>query len=56
MVTDEGPGPQAGGEADTMGHGLMGMRERVAAHAGRLRTGAAPGGGFRVHATLPIER
>ncbi len=55
-VTDEGPGPHARGRTSQAGHGLMGMRERVAAHAGRLQTGAATGGGFRVQATLPIER
>jgi signal transduction histidine kinase len=30
------------------------MRERAAAVGGRLRTGAAPGGGVLVEATLPI--
>ena len=35
------------------GHGLVGMRERVAAHGGTLRTGARPRGGFEVVATVP---
>ncbi|MEU6707772.1 sensor histidine kinase [Streptomyces wuyuanensis] len=36
------------------GHGLLGMRERVAAVGGTLHTGRRPGGGFCVHATLPV--
>jgi signal transduction histidine kinase len=30
------------------------MRERVRIHGGRLRTGPAAGGGFEVHAELPL--
>lgn len=40
--------------AATGGHGLIGMRERVAAYGGRLETGALPGGGFAVRASLPM--
>ncbi|GIF66172.1 two-component sensor histidine kinase [Asanoa ishikariensis] len=53
-VRDDGRGPsrRPGG---TGGHGLIGMRERVAACGGTLRTGAATDGpGFLVHATLPV--
>jgi signal transduction histidine kinase len=32
------------------------MRERVALLGGTLETGRAAGGGFRVAATIPIER
>ena len=35
------------------GHGLIGMRERVGVHGGRLRAGPLPEGGFEVHATFP---
>ncbi|MGW0330541.1 sensor histidine kinase [Streptomyces sp. NPDC003011] len=53
-VLDDGPGqdddPPAGG-----GHGLLGMRERVTALRGTLTTGPRYGGGFRVHAILPVK-
>jgi signal transduction histidine kinase len=37
------------------GHGLVGMRERVSAVGGELHAGPAAGGGFAVHAVLPLE-
>jgi signal transduction histidine kinase len=37
------------------GHGLVGMRERVSAVGGELHAGPAAGGGFAVHAVLPLQ-
>ena len=48
---DGAPGPAAGPAA---GHGLPGMRERVAAYGGELSAGDRPGGGFRVCARFPM--
>jgi signal transduction histidine kinase len=55
-VVDDGrgPGAEATGGGIEGGHGLVGMRERVAVYAGELITGAAPGGGFRVWARFPL--
>jgi signal transduction histidine kinase len=44
------PAPTAAG----VGHGLTGMRERVAMYDGVLEMGATPDGGFRVTARLPV--
>jgi signal transduction histidine kinase len=52
-VIDDGPGPP--NTANGAGHGLIGMRERVALYGGSVRTEPAAGGGFGVHARLPIE-
>jgi signal transduction histidine kinase len=54
LVTDDGVGPSVNGSAD--GHGLIGMRERVALYGGELETTARPGGGFLVRASLPAEQ
>lgn len=53
-IRDNGPGPGPGTESRSSGHGLLGMRERVAAVGGELRVGPAPGGGFLVEARLPL--
>jgi signal transduction histidine kinase len=53
-VTDDGTGiGDSGPNAD--GHGLLGMRERVALFGGTLETGArSDGPGYVVHAVLPL--
>jgi len=43
------------GRADGDGHGLIGMRERVALFGGSLEVGTRPGGGFLVAARLPLD-
>jgi signal transduction histidine kinase len=50
-VADNGtaPGGTAGG-----GYGLAGLRERVALLGGTLEAGPRAGGGFRVHALIPM--
>jgi len=54
-VTDDGTSPVALNDA-AGGHGLVGMRERVALFGGSLRTGARDGvPGYRVEAALPTE-
>jgi signal transduction histidine kinase len=39
--------------SDGQGHGLAGMRERVALHSGTLHSGPRAGGGYEVRARLP---
>jgi signal transduction histidine kinase len=56
VVTDDGRGvtaPTGDGRAE-VGHGLIGMRERVQVFGGDLEVGPRPGGGFRVAARLPL--
>ncbi|SEN70933.1 Signal transduction histidine kinase [Actinacidiphila rubida] len=56
-VVPEGvPCPVEGGDpALSGGHGLLGMHERASALGGVCRTGARPGGGFRVWVRLPLS-
>lgn len=46
----QGPPPGPGG-----GNGLIGMRERVNLHGGRLQAGPRAEGGFSVRATFPLN-
>ena len=56
-VIDNGHGARSPMDADLPGHGLAGMRERVAIYGGALDAGPVPtpGHGFRVVARLPLR-
>lgn len=54
-IVDTGHGCAPGDTAPApAGHGLMGMRERLALYGGQLAAGSGQGGGFTVHATIPL--
>lgn len=59
LIEDNGRGAErelyACGGADGLGHGLIGMRERIGMVGGTLDAGPRPGGGFRVSAVLPLR-
>ena len=57
VVDNSAPGgalPEPAPPSPGTGHGLAGMRERVAAIGGDLQAGPRPEGGFRVAARLPL--
>jgi signal transduction histidine kinase len=54
-VIDGGTGRRAAVPAEPPGHGLLGMRERIALYGGELSAGNRPGGGFEVAARIPIR-
>ncbi|GLZ79114.1 two-component sensor histidine kinase [Actinorhabdospora filicis] len=56
-VFDDGRGPRLTPPVpgERVGHGLVGMRERISLYGGTLRTGPRPGGGFRVYAKIPVD-
>ena len=55
-ITDDGAGTTDDKLRTSVGHGLIGMRERVDLFHGALHAGPRPGGGFRVSATIPLDR
>ncbi len=55
-VVDDGRGRHTKKGGDKHGHGLAGMRERVAVHGGELFAGPLTGGGFAVRAQLPVPQ
>lgn len=54
-IADHGTGALANGRgAQPVGHGIAGMRERVAVHGGRFQASPRAGGGFVVRAEFPL--
>lgn len=52
-ITDDGTDAARG--TNLGGHGLVGMRERVALYGGRFDAGRQPAGGFTVRVLLPVR-
>ena len=52
-VVDDGA---AAATVDGVGYGLVGIRERVKIYGGEMNAGAAPGGGFKLTARLPLDQ
>jgi signal transduction histidine kinase len=55
IVTNDASAPGLAAPQESTGHGLIGMRERVAMAGGELRAGPTGTGGFEVFARLPLD-
>jgi signal transduction histidine kinase len=55
QVTDDGPGRPDGPDGESGGHGLLGVRERVALFGGTFQAGNRAEGGFGLRALLPLD-
>jgi signal transduction histidine kinase len=58
QVTDDGPGSPDGPDGpdgESGGHGLLGVRERVALFGGSFQAGNRAEGGFGLRALLPLD-
>jgi signal transduction histidine kinase len=53
-IVDDGRGTKQQVRPARQGRGLIGMRERAALFGGELVAGPEPGGGFGVHARIPV--
>jgi signal transduction histidine kinase len=53
-VTDKGRAPVLAAPSTGVGHGLVGMRERVSLFGGDFAAGPRPDGGFEVSARIPL--
>ncbi len=54
-ITDTGgAGIRARSDTEPVGHGLVGMQERLTLYGGHLQTGRRRGGGFQVLARIPL--
>ncbi|HEY6067652.1 MAG TPA: hypothetical protein VIU81_03090, partial [Gaiellaceae bacterium] len=51
-VRDDGLGAST---TDGLGHGLVGVRERVKIYGGEMSAGTAAGGGFVLSTRLPLR-
>jgi signal transduction histidine kinase len=54
LILDDGRGASAE-NSDDVGHGIVGMRERITVLGGEFSAGPRTGGGYQVHAIIPIE-